>query len=120
MTPTQIGVAIIGAIGTAVGAIVAIMRAGPDRTKAWVGTAADLVDISDGLRQDMVAHVAFLGPEVAALRTEVGELRAHQRERDGEMRRIRARNQALEDRVAVLERTLRTHDIPVPPEPPEH
>lgn len=110
MTTTQTIVAIVGAAGTLVAALVAAARLRPDRARVLVDSATAIVATSDTLLERLSVHVA-------ELQTEVDDLKSHQQSRDAEMVMLRARNRSLEDRVAVLEQLLVYHDIPLPPDP---
>lgn len=119
MTGEQIRLWTLAAVA-AVGAAVGLFKVRPDRARALVESASSLVSVSEGLMNRLQVEVKELQEQVAELQTnqaardkEIDDLRATIRQ---ERREHHREVIALSERVATLERTLQSHDIPVPPD----
>lgn len=141
MTVSGAIAAVTAAIAALATALVALSRARPDRTRAWVGTAADLVEVSDQLVarlrvqaelddtrvNRLLAQVVEQDVRIDSLAAQVEVMHNHNGARDAELSSLRETIRterrthhdevsALSARVDVLEQTLLAHDIPVPPD----
>ena len=128
MTPSQMIAAITAGIAALVTAITALIKLGPDRAKAWVGTADELVKLADDRVTRMAQEIEIMEARLTASDQRMDRFRDDLTNKNEEIDRLRSiiyeeRRQhqnevhALTSRVELLEHYLEIHNIPLPDHP---